>query len=283
MFRASTRTGSRASSASRRPARSRPGGGRVEIAFLRVVLSESRFPPGSSPGQAFRDHASFPERRLDQPERVLARPFGGTREEAEFAALRVDQQRRRHAERPAGRLEVLENLRARIGVVAEPLIPTSLSQVFGLSRLRVSMLTATTSNLSPPSFACSASSAGISLRHGTHHVAHRFNSTVRPRKSASVRGLPSLSAKARSGRRFGSDAMPTAATSPRASGARRLRSRGSRAAGRLDRFALHPADPVYRRKPERGARDHESDQGGPAILAFRFGRSVISELLAVGS
>ena len=45
------------------------------------------------------------------------------------------------------------------------------------------MLIATTSKSSPPSFACSASSAGISLRHGTHQVAHRFSSTVRPRNS----------------------------------------------------------------------------------------------------
>src|SRR5436853_7465240 len=52
------------------------------------------------------------------------------------------------------------------------------------------MLTATTWKASPPSFSCSASSAGISLRHGTHQVAHRFNRTVRPRKSASVCGKP---------------------------------------------------------------------------------------------
>ena len=91
------------------------------------------------------------------------------------------------------------------------------------------MLTATTSNLSLPSLPCSASSAGISLRHGTHQVAHRFNSTVLPWNAPSVRGLPSASAKASSGSRFGSDAMPSAATSPRASGLSRA---ASSAAGR---------------------------------------------------
>ena len=42
---------------------------------------------------------------------------------------------------------------------------------------------ATTSNLSEPSSACSRSSAGISLRQGAHQVAHRFKSTTLPRKS----------------------------------------------------------------------------------------------------
>ena len=59
-------------------------------------------------------------------------------------------------------------------------MPTSLSQARGLSGSRVSMLTATTSKSAPPSLACNSSSAGISLRQGTHQVAHRLNSTVRP-------------------------------------------------------------------------------------------------------
>ena len=62
-------------------------------------------------------------------------------------------------------------------------MPASFSQAFGFSGLRVSMLMATTSNVSPPSFVCSSSSAGISLRQGTHQVAHRFSSTVWPRQS----------------------------------------------------------------------------------------------------
>ncbi len=66
------------------------------------------------------------------------------------------------------------------------------------------MLTATTWKAAPPSFACSASSAGISLRHGTHQVAQRLSSTVRPRQSASGLGCPSASWKVRSGSRSGS-------------------------------------------------------------------------------
>ena len=60
------------------------------------------------------------ERRLDQPDGVLARPFGGAGECAELAAVRIDQQRRRHADRLADGLEILEHLRARIRIVAEP-------------------------------------------------------------------------------------------------------------------------------------------------------------------
>src|SRR5215831_17893159 len=84
------------------------------------------------------------------------------------------------------------------------------------------MLTATTWNLGPPSLACSASRAGISLRQGTHQVAHRLRSTVRPRQSASVSSRPSPSRNDRSGRRCGSLATATAATSPRDSGAMRF-------------------------------------------------------------
>ncbi len=69
------------------------------------------------------------------------------------------------------------------------------------------MLTATTWKSGPPSLACSLSSAGISLRQGTHQVAHRFSSTVRPRKSARVLGgrRPALEGDVgqRAGRRAG--------------------------------------------------------------------------------
>ena len=65
------------------------------------------------------------------------------------------------------------------------------SRNFGARSTRaVSTLTATTSNSGPPAAACSWSSAGISARHGTHQVAHRFSSTARPLKSASVSFLP---------------------------------------------------------------------------------------------
>src|SRR4029079_1641915 len=80
------------------------------------------------------------------------------------------------------------------------------------------MLMDTTSNSSPPSLACKASSAGISLRQGTHQVAQRFTSTVRPRQSASDLGVPLPSLKASSGRLFGALAIETAATSPDTSG-----------------------------------------------------------------
>src|SRR3954465_5450409 len=81
------------------------------------------------------------------------------------------------------------------------------------------MLTATTANLSPPSLPSRLSSAGISLRQGTHQVAHRFNSTVRPRQSDSDFWAPPPSLNASGGRLFGALATETAATSPRTSGA----------------------------------------------------------------
>src|SRR5687768_15710034 len=98
-------------------------------------------------------------------------------------------------------------------------MPTSFSHAFGLSGSRVSILTDTTSKAGPPSLAWRASSAGISLRHGTHQVAHRLNRTVRPRQSARVFSAPLLSLKVNAGRVFGVFATATAATSPRANGA----------------------------------------------------------------
>src|SRR5260370_1203790 len=65
-------------------------------------------------------------------------------------------------------------------------------------------------NSAPPSLACRRSSPGISRRHGTHHVAHRFNSTTHPRKSASDAACPSPSTKPRSGSRLDSDKSMTA-------------------------------------------------------------------------
>ena len=112
-------------------------------------------------------------------------------------------------------------------------MPTSFSQARGFSGSRVSILTATTSKSAPPSFACNSSSAGISLRQGTHQVAHRLNSTVRPRQSDSRRSAPLPSRKARSGSRIGRLAAVMAATSPRANGAiRRAVSTAGRQAGR---------------------------------------------------
>ena len=63
------------------------------------------------------------------------------------------------------------------------------------------------------------------MRQGTHQVAHRFSSTVRPRQSESFFGLPLPSSKARSGICSGFVAMVRAATSPCASGAIFLRQR----------------------------------------------------------
>src|SRR5262249_55230005 len=60
------------------------------------------------------------QRRLHQLERIVARPFGRAGQVGDLAAVGVDQQRRRHADRLADALELLKHPRAGIGVVGEP-------------------------------------------------------------------------------------------------------------------------------------------------------------------
>ena len=114
----------------------------------------------------------------------------------------------------------------------------------------------------------SASSAGISLRQGTHQVAHRLRSTVRPRQSVSVRSRPSRILEGEIGHQERRAARrSSAATSPCASGAMRLAvaTAGAQAAaaGLLRRRAIPytpastariaappPADAVTRRRAE---------------------------------
>ena len=100
-------------------------------------------------------------------------------------------------------------------------MPASFRKASGFSGSRVSILMVTTSNLSPPSAACNLSSAGISLRQGTHQVAHRFKSTVRPRQSESC-GQPLRILEGEVGDLDGVRATVSAAISPCASGAIRL-------------------------------------------------------------
>ena len=57
--------------------------------------------------------------RLDQFDGIVAGPFGRPCDRADFAAVRIDQQRGRHAEGAADRLQVLKHLGLRIGVVGE--------------------------------------------------------------------------------------------------------------------------------------------------------------------
>ena len=149
--------------------------------------------------------------------------------------LPIDQQRGRHAERLADRLEVLEHLGAVVGVVAElRSMPTSFSQVFGFSGSRVSMLTATTSKLG---------SAELGLqRVERRHLLAAGHAPGRPQVEQHGAAAPvgqrlvarrRASLKASVRQAFsGSWPTPTAATSPRASGAiRRAVSTAGRQAG----------------------------------------------------
>ena len=60
-------------------------------------------------------------------------------------------------------------------------------------------LTARTARRPSPSFVRSRSSEGISSRHGSHHVAQKFTTTVLPFHSPSLRSSPSASASTSTG------------------------------------------------------------------------------------
>src|SRR5215510_14959276 len=61
------------------------------------------------------------QRRLHELNRILACPFGWARQRADLAASRIDEQRCRHADGAADKLEVLEHLGVGVGVVGERL------------------------------------------------------------------------------------------------------------------------------------------------------------------
>ena len=158
-------------------------------------------------------------------------------------------------------------------------MPTSLSQVRGLSGSRVSMLTATTSKLGPPSLACSASSAGISLRQGTHQVAHRLSRTVRPRQSARWRSAPPASRKARSGSRIGCVGDRARPRPRRARAARGAAPARPAPAGGIDAaIACNRLIPYTAAKPDGDAgkaagHDHDKALCGVGSLLLFAGRS----------
>ena len=132
------------------------------------------------------------------------------------------------------------------------------------------MLIDTTSKSAPPSLPCKASSAGISLRQGTHQVAHRFSSTVRPRQSASDFAAPLASLKASSGRRFrgagdrnGGDLAADQRRHPAGGFHRSL-------AGRVGaRIACQAANPVYPRQSDRDAGHAAQNNQGEPFLGVR--------------
>ncbi len=129
------------------------------------------------------------------------------------------------------------------------------------------MLTATTSKSGPPSLACSASSAGISLRQGTHQVAHRLNSTVRPRQSASVLRAPALvleSQLRQAFRRLGHRQRGHLAADQRRDP---LRGFLRRTAFRRHRhIACQAADPVYPRQSHGDAGETARQDNGEPLL-----------------
>jgi hypothetical protein len=152
--------------------------------------------------------------------------------------------------------KILKNLGFLVGEVAEPGQIALFRKFFGFSGSRVSMLTGDHLKIVAAELGfVRLSSAGISLRHGTHHVAQRFNSTVLPRQSESFRlavgvlegevGEPHRLGCHRQRREF---AMRQRAI---------LRARSTRAAagGIAARAPLQPADPV-----NSGKSDQSPDQ-----------------------
>ena len=114
---------------------------------------------------------------------------------------RVDQHRGRHAQRPAYRFKILKNLGFLVAEIAEPGQIGLLQEVLRLFGVAGVDVDRDHLEIRSAEFGLQASSAGISLRQGTHQVAQRLTSTVRPRQSDSFFGLPSASSKARSGSR----------------------------------------------------------------------------------
>ena len=176
----------------------------------------------------------------------------------------------------ADRLEVLEHLRARIGIVAEPL-DADLVQP-GLRLVEVARVDVDRDHLelrrrraSPAARRAPASPCG------TARTTWPTGSTARscPGSRRASRGLPSASVKASSGRRLGSVAMPSAATSPRASGSSRRPARPPARHAASAALRLHRADPVYRREPDARRRPRrEQRYGEPASGSGAVGRSV---------
>src|SRR6266849_9595978 len=76
-----------------------------------------------------------PERRADELQAVIARPFGRPRKGSELTSVRVDEQRGRHPDRLADRLEVLENLGAGIRIIRQPFDSGLLQPVFRLVQI----------------------------------------------------------------------------------------------------------------------------------------------------
>ena len=69
--------------------------------------------------------------------------------------------------------------------------PMSLRKRVGLSRPPTSTLSATTEKSARPRFSCSACRCGISVRQGTHQVAHMLTTSVWPARSETRRSPPS--------------------------------------------------------------------------------------------
>ncbi len=101
------------------------------------------------------------------------------------------------------------------------------------------------------SLPASASSAGISATQGAHHVAHMFNTTPLPPKSASETGLPSPSVKlpatsATGGSSITSPSIPASFGAASGFGCKITCAQGLRATGTIARFAA-----VIAAKPRR--------------------------------
>src|SRR5499427_7951971 len=143
------------------------------------------------------------------------------------------------------------------------------------------MLTATTSKAGPPSLRWRAASAGISLRHGTHQVAHRLRSTTRSFHSASVLAPPLASLKANVGRWSGSVATLTAATSPRASGAMRLAVASAWPQAASAALPCKPAIPYTAAKLSTAAAARAAINAGRAYLRRRGAAASVSGLWSV--
>ena len=116
------------------------------------------------------------------------------------AAILADENCCRQTERFARPFQDLENLGRSVGVKAQIFHADFCQEGFRPLQPRgVDIHRDDGEILGQPSSACKRSSAGISCRQGTHQVAQRFSSTVRPLKSARPVCVPSAAANFSSG------------------------------------------------------------------------------------
>ena len=204
--------------------------------------------------------------------RVVARPFRRPRQRRELAAVRIDDQRGRHAEGLADRFEVLEHLGGVVGVIGE-LVDADLLQP-GLRLVRIAGVDVDRRPpRSPARRACPAGRRAPAFPCGRARTRSPTGSAA-PCGRASRRAILSAPAAVLEGQhRQPLGRLGDGDRRDLAAGQRRHPAGGfhRRLAGRIDRrIACQAANPVYPRQPDRDAGD-AAQQGSRRAVSWHGG------------